>query len=714
MDPLRLLSRSTKASQNQKQSEARQIPSRGPTAEPQLFSPNHSSSNQESKKRKRGLETPGLHEDKNNLNFFDDSIRDKNVLRRAQTQEISDLNHERDAEAAQEENLRDERTFNVQSPVELKERKHILKQHKIKVTWLNSTASQPRSAKGKRNGKIEKAKSRRVALLPRAMQSFGELRQRFGISSRLMANTIDQGYTTPTEVQLAALPLLLEDIGKHQSETDTSPDMPSGSARQPDLMTVAPTGSGKTLAFMIPLLQSLLNQRQIELHAERHVSAIVLAPTKELTNQIVNEGRKLCQGTGLKISQLRKGMTLSQELPDDDDSNIDGPATADEQREPTVKSDIIVSTPGLLQSCTKGSNTTSDLSEVKYLVLDEADVLLDPLFRDQTFAVWDSLDNPELRISMWSATMASNVEELAISTIRQRSERLASENGIGARPAPLLRLVVGLKDSAIPHIQHNLTYAATEQGKLMGLRQLLHPTSSSVDSGPPLIPPFLVFTQTIERAIALHAELLYDIPVEAGGINRVAVLHSDLSDFARDSVMTRFRKGEIWVLITTDLLSRGVDFRGVNGVVNYDLPTSSAAYVHRVGRTGRANREGGVAVTLYSKEDIPYLKHVVNVISMAQKQDSEGNSMQQWLLDALPNLNKNEKQKLKRRGIESRTSRGKQSNPKAARKARISTKAGFVRQSENRLKGAIRGSQKRMEMEVQSEGDDESDFAGFD
>ena len=122
------------------------------------------------------------------------------------------------------------------------------------------------------------------------------------------------------------------------------------------------------------------------------------------------------------------------------------------------------------------------------------------------------------------------------------------------------------------------------------------------------------------------------------------MLHSDLTDLVRDEVMTRFRKGEIWVLITTDLLSRGVDFRGVNGVVNYDIPTSSAAYVHRVGRTGRAGREGGVAVTLYSKEDIPYLKHVANVVAMAQKHngDSHKGAMQQWLLDALPTLSKPE------------------------------------------------------------------------
>jgi ATP-dependent RNA helicase DDX52/ROK1 len=317
--------------------------------------------------------------------------------------------------------------------------------------------------------------------------------------------------------------------------------------------------------------------------------------------------------------------------------------------------------------------------------------------------------------------MGSNIEQLARTVINERRTRITNSAESGCAEAPLVRLVVGLKDSAVPNIQHRLIYAASEQGKLMGLRQLLHPTTTTAESGPPLLPPFLVFTQTIERAVALHSELLYDIPPEAGGISRIAVLHSDLSDTARDSVMTKFRKGEIWVLITTDLLSRGVDFRGVNGVVNYDIPTSSAAYVHRVGRTGRAGREGGVAVTLYSKDDIPYLKNVANVVAMAQKQKStsaEGTSeegVQQWLLDALPNLTKQAKKDLRKHGIESRTAKGAKNDPKAARRGRISTKSGFERREENKRKGAIRGSKQRQEAAVaDADAGDETDFGGFD
>ncbi|EME46315.1 hypothetical protein DOTSEDRAFT_70342 [Dothistroma septosporum NZE10] len=323
-----------------------------------------------------------------------------------------------------------------------------------------------------------------------------------------------------------------------------------------------------------------------------------------------------------------------------------------------------------------------------------------------------------MHVSLWSATMGSNIEELARSTINTRFERMSQECKPDVFAAPLVRLVVGLKDSAIPNVQHRLVYAASEQGKLMGLRQLLHPAAISKDVGSPLLPPFLVFTQTIERAVALHSELVYDIPAEAGGISRIAVLHSDLSDTARDNVMTGFRKGEIWILITTDLLSRGVDFRGVNGVVNYDIPTSSAAYVHRIGRTGRAGREGGVAVTLYSKEDIPYLRPIANLVATARKSkgtldSNAAGGVQPWLLEALPTLSKKAKQDLKRRGVESRTTRGAQKDPEAARKSRISTKPGFLRKKDNNKQGAIVGSRKRQET-VLSDASDGSEFGGFD
>ena len=178
--------------------------------------------------------------------------------------------------------------------------------------------------------------------------------------------------------------------------------------------------------------------------------------------------------------------------------------------------------------------------------------------------------------------------------------------------------------------------------------------------------------------------------------------------------MTRFRRGEIWVLITTDLLSRGVDFRGLNGVVNYDVPSSAAGYVHRVGRTGRAGREGGVAVTFYTQDDIPFVKLIANVIRASEKMrgvaEGEG-SVKQWLLDALPTPSKRERQMLKRRGVEARRS---VKDGKGVKADRISSKSGYDRKIENKRKGAREAAKRRETVEQRNDSGDESGFEGFD
>jgi len=696
MDPLKLLSRSTKL--HKKQGATTKEPSlpSGQNARPQLYaSPGNEVKQTSSRKRKRAQQT------KSN-NVLDSAAPD---FFGGASRSIESPTPQQDDEHSQpEDDDADESAVDEETEAHAR---NLLKQHKLKMTWLNASAT----SKGKKKAK-EGKKEQNQHVYPRPLERFHTLRKRFGIPQRVQENVSEQGYDLATEVQMAALPLLLDDPISFLRAQDGQ-DVVKHDSPYIDLLAVAPTGSGKTLAFLIPLFSKIMRLRKAGQNGARHTTAVIIAPTKELVGQIVNEGKKLGLNTGIKISQVRKGMHLDGlSAPKEQSSETKG------EGDSSVKVDILVSTPGVLHSILddKDEQSSTALPAVESLVLDEADVLLDPLFRDQTLAIWNKLAHPDLRVSLWSATMGSNVEDLARSTISSRQKRLAEENSVKPTEAPLVRLVVGLKDSAVPNIQHKLIYAATEKGKLMGLRQLLHPTTTSAESGPPLRPPFLVFTQTIERAVALHSELLYDIPAEAGGISRIAVLHSDLSDTARDSVMTRFRKGEVWVLITTDLLSRGVDFRGVNGVVNYDIPTSSAAYVHRVGRTGRAGREGGVAVTLYSKEDIPYMKHVATVVSMAQKQQgaAAGEGVQQWLLDALPSMSKNDKQKFKKRGVEVRTARGMASDPRGAKKARISTKAGFVRREENKKKGMIAGSKQRAKAQRKEEADDGSDFGGFD
>lgn len=606
--------------------------------------------------------------------------------------------------------------------------RRILKRHKLKVTLLNSeqdTASRRTTQAGSNHGK-----SVLKQLTVQPLASFKQLRARYGISRRLAENIQEQGYFEPTEVQMGSLPVLLgsdEDRGLYQS-TEKS----QGGSKQlhVDLLTIAPTGSGKTLAFLIFVFHGLITELAVSKKAnaskerEHKVRALIIAPTHELADQIANEGRKLAMGTGLKVAVMRKGMrlTVDERGSDKDSTEKRRDKFADEdqngRQQPLVKVDILVSTPMVLvHAISPTSNSEpAQLPEIHYLVLDEADILLDPLFRSQTLGIWNACIHPSLQTSLWSATIGASIETLAQTFIldRRRSLNLSAPEIF---PHHIIRLVVGLKDSAIPNVSHRLIYAATEQGKLLALRQLLHPTTSSAEGSLSIQPPFLVFTQTIPRAIALHAELMYDISPEAGGSSRLAVLHSDLSTAARSSIMANFRKGEIWVLITTDLLSRGVDFRGVNGVVNYDIPTTGASYIHRAGRTGRQGRQGGVAVTLYTKEDIPYVRNVANVIAASEKVHSRKSSttttttknnnssntpISKWLLDFLPHVSKKTKKELKLRGVASRRVVDLASSAlaegagndkgKSTKMGRISTKSGYQRKLENRKRGMARSS----------------------
>jgi ATP-dependent RNA helicase DDX52/ROK1 len=750
MDVFKLLSRSSKAPQN---SPAQKLPSSGAVANPQLFGHHEPAqptpSANTSRKRKRGQNgvdasaesTPALPAE---LDFFAGAKSNEDGEKKSNRRERKEKQRQQKEEKASVGQNETAETVDAE-PYDVDECKKTLRSHKLKVAVLEDFKPQPEEEPRKEKKKSKKRKKEKVVkdkkkdakaqLYPRPLTEFAHLRSRYAISRRLAENIQEQGYKLPTEVQLGALPLLLKTPG-HKVQNGAAEDIEGSSGAEYggdiDLLTVAPTGSGKTIAFLIPIINALLADNK-DTDGKDGPRAIVLAPTRELASQIVNEARKLAKGTAIKATLMRKGMEVvvrsEEEVVEGSEDEESGSDEEEEKmvvqkkRAELVKAAILVATPlALLNTLKRKDGTVADLPSVRHLVLDEADVLLDPLFREQTVATWNACSNPLLRVGLWSATMGSNIDGLTISILNARWESLSrTTDTLPPRP-PLVRLVVGLKDTAIPNISHQLTYAATEAGKLLGLRQLLHPTSTPSDSSKPsLRPPFLVFTQTIPRAIALHSELLYDIPPEAGGSSRIAVLHADLSSSARDSIMTNFRKGEIWVLITTDLLSRGVDFRGLNGVVNYDAPNSAAAYVHRVGRTGRAGREGGVAVTFYTADDIAHIKLIANVIRASENlrgvKEGEG-SVKQWLLDALPDVGKRERQQLKKRGVEARRTVKGEDGKKG--RDRISTKSGYERRVENNRRGAREASKKceKDDMlvieEASSAGEEDAGFDGFD
>ncbi|KAG6028424.1 RNA-dependent ATPase rok1 [Claviceps sp. Clav32 group G5] len=752
MDIFKVLSRGTKrpGAAAAKHSALAQLPSAGTKTNPQLY---HDEVRGMKRKRHAGVDTeaPVRAEELPIVDFFAPPQQQETPASKKGDAHVVDRAPSPEAPApAAAKKLTEE------------ECRQLLRSHRLKIALLSKHEEQNKinksnkkqravleeKKKKKKKGEEENSKTKEkktTNLFPQPLESFGDLRTTYGISRTLAGNLIHQSYRIPTEVQMGSLPLLLR---PELALTDVG-NLDHGV----DFLAVAPTGSGKTISFLIPAIDKIVKRREREnVEGVRELEALIVAPTRELVHQIVNEGNKLVQGTGIKIVAMKKERQLAAEQQvivdngsendDDDDeeeeeersesdSNSETePADEEEKKDaaheiktrargrgkakkakkphPETKTDILVTTPQLLLNFLQSgpSGTHKVLPTVRDLILDEADVLLDPLFKETTLGLWTACTNENLRISFWSATMGSNIETLVTQELKTRAEHS------GNPQKPFVRLVVGLKDTAVPNIVHKLTYTASEQGKLLALRQLLHPTSGSGDdAGPPLRPPFLVFTQTIDRAMALHEELKYDIPLEAGGSSRIAALHSALADSARSAIMRKFRAGDIWVLITTDVLARGVDFAGVNGVVNYDVPGSAAAYVHRAGRTGRAGRQGGVAVTLYTKEDIPFVKTVANVIAVSEKQagkTGEQAGVQKWLLDALPNVAKADRKKLKERGVESRRSGN-------GGRAQITSKSGYERTREHNRRGAMDANKRRRVEGAKGEGNGgEEEWAGLD
>ncbi|KAF2839242.1 P-loop containing nucleoside triphosphate hydrolase protein [Patellaria atrata CBS 101060] len=780
MDIFRILSRSTKFSKGAKGAsnniQTPKLPSSGEPNNPQLFGRDeaHTKSQDGVQQVNRGKKRKRIHNDgvekttlPPELDFFGthgggEKVAGGETVSKGKSTEkpsqVKQLRNGGEAHLTEEERLSEQ------------ECRKVLQLHKIKVTMLevNRESEEKPSKKRKRRKESEEDPKKKNArqLYPQPLTSFEQLVSVYNIPRRLAENVTTQGYKVPTEVQLASLPLLLDVQNALKPRVKNASDFRRNSIFVPgdvDLLTIAPTGSGKTIAFLIPIITKIWQKNRLrKSEAEKETGsagprAIILAPTKELASQITNEGRKLAPRTGIKVTLMRKGMELvPRSIVNNGDngdgaiSNMSGSEQEDENEsekshasvpiinvhgeefndQNLVKSHVLVATPlTLLHALQDGEDgPVLPLPTVDYLVLDEADVLLDPLFRDQSLAIWNACTNVDLRTSLWSATMGSSIEDIVKKTIRKNLSRSQLES----QPS-LLRLIVGLKDTALPNITHKLTYCGTEAGKLLALRQILRPTSTPSSSESTLVPPFLIFTQTIPRAQALYSELLYDIPATAGGSSRIAVLHSNLSDSQRADIMARFRRAELWILVTTDLLARGVDFRGVNGVVNFDVPTSAAAYVHRVGRTGRAGREGGVAVTLYTEIDIPVVKAVANVIAASEKargkEGAERQSVPKWLLDALPTPTKREKQRLKKRGVEARREGkgGDEKDVRQRKRARISTKSGYERQLEERRRAAKEGSRRRRRMGVDlerhgeledrrvggDEEDEEDEFMGF-
>ncbi|KAH7914459.1 P-loop containing nucleoside triphosphate hydrolase protein [Hygrophoropsis aurantiaca] len=403
--------------------------------------------------------------------------------------------------------------------------------------------------------------------VPQHIDSFEALRERYQIPQRLLANLQLNDYKHPTGIQSYGIPILM---------------------KSRDLAAISPTGTGKTLSYLLPVMAALESPiSSSKSDAGVGVRAIVLAPTRELAHQIHNECLKLAAGRKWRIVLFSKATasTLS-------DRNV------------RDKVDIIISTPLRLVASVQEGNL--NLNNVRHLILDEADRMLDPEFLSQVQEIVAACTHPTLQKAVFSATLPAGAEKIAMGMLRDP-----------------IRVVVGLKDTPLPLISQTLTYVADDGSKLPSLLTYF---------SQPYNPPVLVFTSTQPRATSLAEELLLN------GIPNVDCLHAGMTKKEREDAVSRMRKGESWVMISTEVMARGMDFKGIREVINYDFPTSVQSYVHRIGRTGRAGREGK-AVTYFTDEDGPYLKSIANVLLQS------GSTVPDWIVK-LPKPSKMKKKQM--------------------------------------------------------------------
>ena len=325
-----------------------------------------------------------------------------------------------------------------------------------------------------------------------------------------------------------------------------------------DLIGVAQTGTGKTAAYLLPVLDKLA-EGTLPLDA---INCIIMAPTRELAQQ---------------IDQQMQGFSYFMQV-----SSVpiygggDGVAFAQQKRGLTMGTDVVIATPGrLLAHLSLGY---VDLSKVSFFILDEADRMLDMGFYDDIMQIVSFLPK-ERQTIMFSATMPEKIQQLAQKILTDPVE-----------------VKIAVSTPAEKIIQ--AAYICHEPQKLGIIRSLFH------DTKPERV---IIFASKKIKVKELATAL------KKMGLNADA-MHSDLEQSQRDDVMYRFKAGKIDVLVATDILSRGIDVDDIRLVINYDVPYDCEDYVHRVGRTARANNDG-LALTFVNDDQQTDFKKIEDFIN---------------------------------------------------------------------------------------------------
>ncbi len=373
--------------------------------------------------------------------------------------------------------------------------------------------------------------------------------EEYHIIPELKQSLQELGFRRPTDIQFKAIPNILN--GE-------------------DVLAIAQTGTGKTAAFAIPIIHLISNAG-----TRQGVQAIVMVPTHELAIQITEVFEKLGKYTDVKTLGIYGGV----------------------EQDPQIKQlnegvDIIVATPGRVFDLVNQGYLV--LRDIKVLVLDEADLMLDLGFYKDIEDLIKYL--PRQRQTLFfSATINEKIKKLAYSIVRNA-----------------IRIQISPKDPVSKNVTHSVMFVSMDDKRFF-LERIVNENPES---------RILVFVRTKVRA-----ERVFD------AMNRVGIktqtMHGGKDQESRMDVMTEFKNGTFKVLVATDISARGVDIANVDYVINYDLPDVAENYVHRVGRTGRGTQKG-VAVSLCSPEEKPLLEEIeqfmdkkVNVLHVDRADYSE-------------------------------------------------------------------------------------------
>jgi ATP-dependent RNA helicase DeaD len=331
-----------------------------------------------------------------------------------------------------------------------------------------------------------------------------------GLSPTMLRALKKMGYDTPSPIQAAFIPEVLDGF---------------------DVIGQAKTGTGKTAAFAIPLIEMLEGRT-------KGPQGIILAPTRELVQQIVVESQRLASGTDVAICGIYGGEPIEKQL-----------------RALARGVDIVVGTPGRVIDHIE--RRTLDLGDIMHVVLDEADRMLDIGFRPDIERILRKVPDPHQTLLL-SATISDEIRKLAQRYMYKPVEMNLSKD-----------------EPSVETIKQH--YISVDHDRKIEL--LLH----LLDADRPR--QCIVFTRTKRGADKLAERI-------RGRVKGVATIHGDLAQTVRNRVMQGFRDGTIPVLVATDVVGRGIDVNDISHVINYDIPDDPENYLHRIGRTGRMGKDG--------------------------------------------------------------------------------------------------------------------------